>query len=291
MSADGGVDPAAADRTDQAAALGLRFGNCVVRYRVIGGGNAPWLVICHGMALDHRDFLDIATQLAGRWRVLLWDMPGHGTSQPAPASYSLDAMTDALEAVLQAAGVARPVLLGFSFGGLVAQAYARRHPGELAALIAYGCFAPFSQPAPVRRGAVGLTVKLLYGPKPWEQIRDEFAHSAAWSDAGREHVRLAMAPLGRQGFIAMTRALLRSFRRDPGFRLDCPVLIVRGDRDSNGPGLGVAEAALIALQPEAALAVISDAGHCAHLDQPAAFSNAIGKFIEPLGRTAAMASV
>ncbi len=61
------------------------------------------------------------------------DLPGHGASPPL-LPYTLDAIVDALDATL--AGVDTPLtLLGWSFGGLVAQRYAARHPARVARLV------------------------------------------------------------------------------------------------------------------------------------------------------------
>lgn len=95
-------------------------------YRVLGEAPAPWLVIIHGLALDHREFLPFAETWSKDWRVLLWDMPGHGDSQPFPARFSLESAADGLDALLAKLGVERAVFVGFSFGGMVTQALARR---------------------------------------------------------------------------------------------------------------------------------------------------------------------
>ena len=234
------------------------------------------------MALDHREFLPLAGRLSDRWRVLLWDMPGHGESLPQPRDYSVAAMTDALEAVMAAAGARRVVLLGFSFGGAVAQVFAQRHPEQVRALIAYACIAPYDQPAPVPSPLVGPAVAALFGRKSWPVLRRDFAKACARTPVARAHVEAAMAPLGKAGFLAMTRALLRAHGAAPGPRFAGPVLIVAGDSDSNKALLDRAAAGLRAAHPGAERRSIPDAGHCAHLDAPKAFEAVITEFLSRL---------
>lgn len=255
-----------------------------MRYRTLGHAPAPWLVVCHGMALDHRDFLGLAGGLAGRWRVLLWDMPGHGASQPAPADWSAGRMTDALEAVLAAAGVERAVFLGFSFGGIVAQEFARRHPDRVDALIAYACFAPHLRPILAPRGLAGVAVALAYGPRRWASLKRDFARRCALTETARRHVEAAMEPLGKRGFVAMARSLLRGVERNPTFYVTVPLLLIRGADDSNGGALERAAAALAAVHPHVRRRVVPEAGHCAHLDAPTAFAAEIEAFLTAIER-------
>jgi 3-oxoadipate enol-lactonase len=250
-----------------------------VRYRTLGAG-PRWLAACHGMALDHRDLAPLVGDLPG-WSLLLWDMPGHGESQPPPRDWSLEAMADAFAAVLADAGIARVAILGFSFGGMVAQAFTRRMPHAVEALILYGCFAPYSQPPLLPRptAAAALAVMTLQG---WPRLQADFAERCALSAEGQAAVRAAMQPLGKRGFLAMTRALLGAFRPDPAFALPCPVLLLRGAGDANGAALDVADAALRALRPDATVRQIADAGHCAHLDRQEATRAAIADFLAAL---------
>ncbi len=251
-----------------------------IRYRVIGAAALPWLVICHGMALDHREFLDLAHNLSDRWRVLLWDMPGHGASQPQPTDYSAEAMTDALEAVLAAEAIDRLALIGFSFGGVVAQIFARRHPQRLTALVLHGCFMAFLQPAPMPRWLVAPTVAAMFGTKGWPRIKADFTRSCAVTAAGQAAIAEAPEALGRAGFLAMTRALLAANRADPAFHVTVPLLLIRGEHDGYAKAIAAGFAALEKTSPQAETSVVAAAGHCAHLDAPAAFGAAVGQFLD-----------
>lgn len=234
------------------------------------------------MALDHREFVGLAEALADRWQVLLWDMPGHGVSQPGPTDYSVDAMTDALAAVLDAAGVERCVLLGFSFGGVVAQALVRRQPQRLRAVILHGCFMAHLQPAPLPGWLVTPMVALLFGLTPWRKVQRDFVNRCAITPAGRAVITDAPARLGRSGFLAMTSALLRANRPDPGFRVAVPLLLIRGEADGYAKAIDAGFDALQPRSPQAHRVVIAAAGHCAHLDQPAVFLAAVADFLAAL---------
>jgi pimeloyl-ACP methyl ester carboxylesterase len=260
-----------------------RAGN--IRYRVVGAAGLPWLVICHGMALDHREFVPLAETLSDRWRVLLWDMPGHGQSQPQPGDYSVAAMADALEAVLAAEGVAMTALLGFSYGGVVAQVFARRHPERLTALILQGCFMTYLQPAPLPGWLVGPLIGATFATRGWDRIKRDFVANCALTDTGRAAIADAPEPLGRAGFVAMTKALLRANEPDPGFRIAAPVLLIRGEHDRYAKAIDAGFAALAATSPHAQRVVIAGAGHCAHLDAPAVFEAAVAVFLDSLVAT------
>lgn len=253
-----------------------------IGYRVIGARGQPWLVLCHGMALDHREFLGVAEALADRWQVVLWDMPGHGVSQPGPADYSVGAMADALAVVLDAAGVEGCVLLGFSFGGVVAQALVRRQPERLRAVILHGCFMAYLQPAPLPGWLVTPMVALLFGLRPWRKVQRDFVRRCALTPAGQAAIGDAPARLGRAGFLAMTRALLRANRPDPDFRVAVPVLLIRGEADGYAEAIDAGFDALRLRSPQAHSVVIAAAGHCAHLDQAAAFRAAVEDILATL---------
>lgn len=97
----------------------------------------PTLLCLHGgPGLDHSGFRPDFTPLADVAQLVYLDQRGHGRSgRSTLPHWSLDDWADDVAAFCQALGIERPVVLGTSFGGYVAMAYAIRHPGHPARLI------------------------------------------------------------------------------------------------------------------------------------------------------------
>lgn len=245
----------------------------------LGPATGPDLVFCHGMALDHRDLLGLAEAAAGQgWHVLVWDMPGHGKSGAPGGGWSIAAVTDTLERVLDEADIARAMLLGFSFGGVVAQEFARRHPDRVHGLIAYACFAPALTGPLVPPRLAGIVNWLVWGRKSWARIKRDFARMAGERSETQAHVADGMDRVGKEAFLALSAALLTEPRAP--FRPDAPLLLLYGEQDSNGAALRRAMRALTDAQSRAETVVIPGAGHLAHLDAPEAVRSALLAFLE-----------
>lgn len=246
-------------------------------YEISGQPDRPWVVLCHGMALDLENMRPLTARLENDWRVLAWDMPGHGRSI-APAKISTSAFAALLEALLDRLEIHGAKMLGFSFGGVVAQTLARRRPDLASALIAYGCFAPFHQQAPLPLALVDTAIA-PYHVQSWAAIQSKFAIACADSEDGRSDAYRASQQTDKPTFLRMTRALLASFESAGDVRFDCPLLIVRGGNDSNGALLEKAASGLRIAHPEAQEIVIPGAGHCAHQDAPELLHRAISDFL------------
>lgn len=100
-------------------------------------GDGPDLVLIHGSSGNLRDFtFRLARQLSTRYRVIAFDRPGLGYSDPvAPDGSSLAAQAETLAAAARQLGAERPIVLGHSLGGAVALAWAVHHPDRLSALV------------------------------------------------------------------------------------------------------------------------------------------------------------
>jgi proline iminopeptidase len=97
----------------------------------------PTLVLLHGgPGLDHSIYKPGFSSLADLVQVVFLDHRGNGRSDPGPrASWTLAQWGDDVRTFCEVLGIAHPIILGVSFGGMVALAYATRHPAHPAKLI------------------------------------------------------------------------------------------------------------------------------------------------------------
>ncbi len=97
----------------------------------------PTLVLLHGgPGCDHSYFKPYLSALADQVQLIYVDHRGNGRSgRVDPATYTIEQMADDLEALRHHLGLGQIALLGHSFGGMVAQVYALRHPASLTHLI------------------------------------------------------------------------------------------------------------------------------------------------------------
>ena len=118
----------------EVVARGVRFH---VQHLGEGSADRPLVVFLHGLVMDNLSswFFTVANPVSGIADVLLYDLRGHGKSERVPGGYTLADMVEDLAAVLDVAGGGRAVhLVGNSFGGLLAMAFARAYPKRVKSL-------------------------------------------------------------------------------------------------------------------------------------------------------------
>jgi len=105
-------------------------------YELHGPADAPPLVLNNGILMNAAGSWTPQTQaFAAEYRVLQYDCRGQGFSDRPDGPYSMALHADDLAALLDGLGIERAHVLGISYGGEVAQAFALAHPGRLEGLI------------------------------------------------------------------------------------------------------------------------------------------------------------
>lgn len=111
-------------------------GGIRLRVREWGDPTAPAIVLLHGLRGYSGTWRKLAEALGDRWRLIAFDARGRGESDWDPGrNYYTDAYLSDLEAVVDALGLERFVLLGHSMGGTTSYVYAASHPQRLSALV------------------------------------------------------------------------------------------------------------------------------------------------------------
>ncbi|MDJ1007130.1 MAG: alpha/beta hydrolase [Paracoccaceae bacterium] len=251
-----------------------------VHYVEMGGG--PALVLIHGAFGSHRDFTyRIADRLADRYRVIAFDRPGLGYSDPIhPSAFANAAESPAEQArhlagALRRLGVEDPIVLGHSFGGIVALAWALDHDPAAVVLVA-GVALPW--PGDLGwlyrvNGTVlggGLVSPVLTGATPMARIEEgvRATFAPAPMPAGyADHIGAYM-PIRLPVFRSNARQVnwLRPHvvaMEERYTSLDLPIEIVHGDADTTVP-IAVHSGPLSERLDTVRLTVIEGAGHMPH---------------------------
>ncbi|WP_344494038.1 alpha/beta hydrolase [Nonomuraea monospora] len=257
----------------------------------------PLLVIHGGPDWDHSYLREPLVRLADRHDLIFPDLRGCGRSTRGLADdqYSPAAATADLLRLLDALGVGRADVLGFSYGGMIAQRLALAAPGRVRRLVI------------ASSGVLPVPADAFDGWR--ERDRRVAAEAAVWSggsEAGPELTRAAAFAgveanvwraesrddyRDRLARIRFSAEWLRPWRAGtlPAARpqdaparlaaLDMPILLLNGRQDMTFPaGLAARAAELI---PRAQAVLLEEAGHMAHVDSPGPWLEAVAGFLRP----------
>lgn len=105
-------------------------------YELHGPEDAPVLVLNNGIIMNAASSWVFQTEvLSSAYRVLQYDCRGQGQSDHPQGPYSMELHADDLAGLLEGLGIKRAHILGISYGGEVAQAFALKYPGKTISLI------------------------------------------------------------------------------------------------------------------------------------------------------------
>lgn len=119
------------DREYDVSDAEVQFGTA---YDINGPEDAPAVVLIHGIGLSRALWQWHLPALSQRYRVLRYDLPGHGDTPPSAQQLSLACLSRQLCDLLDRCGVDRAALVGFSLGGMINRRFALDHPERVSAL-------------------------------------------------------------------------------------------------------------------------------------------------------------
>ncbi|MBH1938335.1 alpha/beta fold hydrolase, partial [Streptomyces sp. AV19] len=241
-----------------------------LQYRTDGPEDAPVLVLGPALGTTWHMWDRQIPELIRTWRVLRFDLPGHGGA-PARSAVTVGDLTDRLLATLDALGVDDFGYAGSCLGGALGADLALRHPQRLAALALVGASARFgtAESWGVRASEArshGLGPAARTAPEHW--FTPGFAAAQpAIVDWAVQMVRTTDVPC----YSAACEALA-VFDARPGLgRVDVPTLVLVGAEDEVTPPADAR--VLVAGIHDARLAVVPGTRHLAPVEQPAAVTD------------------
>lgn len=251
---------------------------CPIHYWVAGPADRPLVVLTHGAGVDHHSFDPHLSAIADGYRILTWDVRGHGRSRPAAEPCSVPLAVEDLLAIMDRLGHQQAALVGHSNGSYIAQEMAWRHPDRVTALvIASGTCITWPR-GPFERWMLGASPAIM-ALLPYEMIKRMSLPLMSARPEVRRYVYQAFSSLSKKEFLAAWRGVVRCLRPEPTYTIRHPVLLVHGDQDRTGDIRKIAPR-WAAGTPQCQYEVIPNAGHFAILDDPARFAALTRAFLD-----------
>ena len=244
-------------------------------YEVSGSGDP--VVLIHAFSVDRRMWAPQIAALEKRFRVIRYDLRGHGNSAAPSEPY---APHDDLRSVLDTLGVARATLVGLSAGSTLAVDFAIAYPDRVRKLVL---------------ASPGLNGHVPSPPLTWTQPVFQAAGRGDTEDAAKlwaatpiMAVHSDPAAAGTVKALVMSNQRLWTFRTNPArpltppaitrlAEIKSPTLVVLGDKDL--PHIREIAGLLARGVAGARLVTIPAAGHIVNLDAPDAFNKSVLAFL------------
>jgi len=234
-------------------------------------GAGPPVIMLHGLLVGNMTtwYFTAAPDLARTHRVILFDLRGHGLSERTPTGYDVDRMTGDLTSLVDRLTDEPVVLVGHSYGALIALTFALRHPDRVRKLVVIEAPLPPSRLeefGTFLRGSSDDMLEALPGA-----LRDAVRSGSRQGARVAEGIR----------FLARESSLLRDLTSAEDVpdealaALGCPLLAVYGTYSSCRP-----VGARLARVVPGALLVELGGGHFLPLDAPRALTDVMTRFID-----------
>jgi 2-succinyl-6-hydroxy-2,4-cyclohexadiene-1-carboxylate synthase len=252
---------------------GWRSQERVLHAEIVGSG--PPLVLAHGFTQTGRSWGRFGELLAPGHRLILVDLPGHGSSATVEAG-----LVDGGDLLVEAGGEQPFDLLGYSLGARFALHAALAYPGAVRRLVLIGATAGIEDPqardARRRRDeALAEEIQREADVLPFLERWLSGPMFAGLRDPGLEE-RRRNTPAG----LASSLRLAGTGTQEPLWgrlgHLECPTLLLAGADDVR---FAIAARRMAGLAPHAVVSLVPGAGHAAHLAQPVLTARIVQSFL------------
>ena len=262
--------------------LGLVPDGCQLREK-------PSLVLIHGgPGFDHTAFRPFFSRFTDLAQVVYFDLRGHGRSDPRPAEeWTFDTFADDVVRLCDALGIVKPIVLGQSFGGFVAQRYLARHPAHPGKVVLSSTSHHFGLERKVAGfgrlgGPVAAAATRAFweqpGPDTWAPYEQHCRH--LYNTRPKHPDAAGWMQFKPEILFTHTRGELRHMNLLPGLAaVQCPVLVMAGEEDPVTP-VEDAEDIVAALPPQwVQFARFPGVGHGPWRDDPEATERVLRGFL------------
>jgi len=255
-------------------------------------GRGEPLLLLHGIGSTRDDFAALLPRLAEHFDVISVDLPGHGKSPAGTWPPTVAALTDAVEADLDARGLERVHILGNSLGARIGIELAARHrTRSVVALSPSGLGLPTER---VHQGILMTTARTL--TRTLRPVLSTLASTPAgrtsllagmrarpWEASEREALAMRGGFADSSGFWSMLWWAVLQDVPTGLHRVDCPVTLAQGALDVVGAGQTPRYLALI---PGSRFQLLPAAGHAPQSDASDAILTLVHRTLERAGQRA-----
>lgn len=250
-----------------------------VNYDLSGGEGAPVVMLAHALSSSLRMWDHQVPALTPHFRVLRYDIRGHGATDAPAGPYTLDQLGADAVALLDALGIERVHMVGLSMGGMIAQNLGLYYSHRLSSLVLCDTTAVMPDEAQAQweermtvareEGMAGLVQATL---ERW------FTHEFMEQNAPEvESIRKQILFTPVSGYLGCCEAIRRLKYLDQLHTIKLPVLIIVGDVD---PATTIDDArAMHECIPHSKLVVLSGAAHLSNVQNPDEFNAALLDFL------------
>lgn len=243
----------------------------------------PTVILLHGVGLDKTCWDAQIPGLERHANVIAYDLLGHGDCRKPDREITLEDYAQQLLDVMDEHSVERAIPVGFSFGGLTSQLFARLHPERLEKLVIMGAV---YKRTPEQLGAVKGRLETAKQEGPGAIIEAALArwYAPEYQERHPEVIEATKSRLNRNipdEFLTAYEIFVTSDHlvTDQLHNIPVPTLVIAGELD---PGSTPAMAEqMVSEIPDARLCVIPGARHMLPVESAEAVNEALIQFIEP----------
>jgi 3-oxoadipate enol-lactonase len=248
-----------------------------IHYALAGPASAPVITLSHSLAADLSMWDPQMKVLTEKYRVLRYDMRGHGGTDVPEGHYSLEELTADVHALLVALGIEQTHFIGLSIGGMIAQLFAIQHPAMIRSLILCDTSSELPQEAKAlfeERIRTAKTSGMGFHVEP--TLERWFTKAFRFTPAA-DRIRTLIRKTDPQGYIGCSYAIMGLNLTGRLSSIHLPTLIIVGEDD---PGTPVAAARTIHEKiKDSELVILRSASHLSNIEQAEPFNKAVISFL------------
>ncbi len=249
-------------------------GGITVHYSLEGRADGPTLVFINSIGTDLRIWDRVAAALADRYRLLRYDMRGHGLTDVTPGPYSIASLAEDCAALLDALGLEQVHVCGLSIGGMVAQQLAASYPQRVRSAVFCDTAMRIGTPEMWNERAAAVRTGGM------EAIADAVMQrwfTETTLERGVAGYRNLLCRTSPEGYAACCEAIRDADLRPLAAAICIPALVLVGDADLATPPAVVKE--LADALPNARFETIAGAAHLPCLEKPEQVAASIRAFL------------